>query len=96
MKQKFRMFSFVKVGDNLGRSMKLYPRDFHAIVAGTCSQLHGGADTDSYSLYRLDKQGKIVDSIAWYPEHALTLLGTQNRDRAEEMVEDWNRLGCDE
>lgn len=91
MKQKFKMFSFVKVckKEDLPIYMSHFDWGFDAIVAGSYSQLFGGKNVYSYSLHKI-KEGKIVDTISWYEEGQLTLLDENNRDKAEEMVEEWN------
>ncbi len=89
MKQKFRQLSFVKVCKKMPEDMKYFDKDFKAIVGGTYSQIYGGRDIDSYSLYQI-KDGKIVDELSWYYENQLTLLPDQDRDKAEEMIEDYH------
>lgn len=89
MKQKFRILSFVRVCKEMPEYMSHFDSDFDAIVEGTYSQLHGGRDVDSYSLYKI-QDGKIVDNISWYEEDQLTLLPDQDREKAEEMVEDYH------
>ena len=89
MKQKFSKFSFVHVCKKMPKEMSHFESDFDAIVEGTYSQLYGGKDINSYSLYMLEK-GKIIDNIAWYYEKQLTLLSEQNKDKAEQMIEDYN------
>lgn len=89
MKQKFRRLAFVHVAKDMPEYMSHFPSDFDAIVEGTYSQLCGGKDIDSYSLYQLES-GVIVDNISWYEENQLTLLDTQNPERAEELIEKYN------
>ena len=89
MKQKFRKLSFVRVCDVMPPEMPHFESGFDAIVEGTYSQLYGGSDVESYSLYQI-KKGKVVDCIAWYREDQLALLPVQDRDKAEEMIEEFN------
>ncbi len=89
MRQKFKMFSFVHVTKDLSWSMKHFDCDFDAIVGGTYSQIFGGTNINSYKLYQL-KDGEIYQPIAWYYEDQLTLLSEQNREKAEQMIEDYN------
>ena len=89
MKQKFRMLEFVHVCKEMPDYMACFPSDFDAIVAGTYSQLYGGDDIISYSLYVI-KNGVIVDRVAWYDESQLTVLETQDRIRAENLIEQYN------
>lgn len=69
--------------------MQFFDSDFDAIVEGTYSQLYGGTNINSYSLYQIE-DGDIVDNISWYYEKQLTLLPNQDRDKAEEMTEKFN------
>jgi hypothetical protein len=71
------------------KSMLHFDSDFDAIVNGTYSQLYGGTDIDSYSLYKISGD-RIVDSISWYKEDQLTLLSKQDINKAEEMIEQFN------
>jgi hypothetical protein len=88
MKQKFRKLSFVKVCDEMPPMMRHFESGFEAIVAGTYSQIYGGGDTDSYSLFQIEN-GKIVDCISWYEENQLTLSENQDRDKAEDMIKEY-------
>ena len=89
MKQKFRKLTFVKVSDKLPDCMSHFPCGFIAIVNGTYSQIYGGRNIESYSLYVVEN-GKVVNSIAWYYEDQLTELPEQDRAKAENMIEDYN------
>lgn len=89
MKQKFRKLSFVHVCKDMPKQMSHFDSDFDAIIEGTYSQLYGGTDIDSYSIYMI-KDGKVVNCIAWYKENQLTLLKKQDRKKAEEMIEEFN------
>ena len=88
MKQKFRKLSFVHVCKEMPPWMSHFPSDFDAIVNGTYSQIYSGEDIDSYSLFELE-DGIIVNSHAWYHEEQLTLLKDQDRDKAEELIENF-------
>lgn len=92
MKQKFGMLKFVRVCRDMPLSMKHFESDFDAIVEGTHSQIYGGYDIKSYSLYKVVK-GVVVDSISWYKESQLTLLGEQDMEKAEQMIEDYRLAG---
>lgn len=89
MKQKFSQLSFVHVGDNMPPPMDHFDKNFDAIVDHTYSQAYGGVNIDDYSVYQL-KDGKIVDRIAWYEENQLTLLPKQDRELAENLIEEYN------
>lgn len=89
MKQKFSALSFVRVKKSKDPTRLHFEGNFLAIVEGTYSQLYGGRNIFDYSLYVLD-DGKIVNTVAWYPEKDLVLLARQSRKRAEAMVEKWN------
>ncbi|HDY87994.1 MAG TPA: hypothetical protein ENH82_07775 [bacterium] len=89
MKQKFRKLSFVHICKDMPEEMQFFDSDFDAIVEGTYSQLYGGTNINSYSLYQIE-DGDIVDNISWYYEKQLTLLPNQDRDKAEEMTEKFN------
>ena len=88
-RQKFRRLSFVHVQREMPSSMAHFDSDFDAIVEGTYSQLYGGRNIDSYSLYRLEGN-KIVDNLSWYHEDQLTLLPEQDAEKAERMIEEYN------
>ena len=89
MKQKFSKLSFVHVCEEMPPYMSHFEKGFDAIVEGTYSQLYGGKDIKSYSLYQIE-EGRIVDHISWYEENQLTLLPEQDRDKAESMIEEYN------
>jgi len=89
MKQKFKLLSFVQVASEMPVAMSHFDNNFVGIVAGSYSQLHGGENIGDYCLYKLHKN-KIVDKIAWFQEDLLTLLEHQDRDTAEELVEEYN------
>ena len=89
MKQKFGKLKFVRVCDEMPGNMKYFDSGFDAIVCGTYSQIYGGINTESYSLYKIDS-GKVVNRISWYYEPQLTLLDEQDMDKAEQMIEDYN------
>lgn len=90
MKQKFRRFTFVRVGSNMPPEMLHFKKDFDAIVDGSYSQKYGGTDIDSYAMYVLGKDGKINNAIAWYQTELLTALPVQDRLKAEELIEEYN------
>ena len=89
MKQKFGKLSFVKVCDEMPSHMRHFESGFDAIVCGTYSQLYGGTNVNGYSLYMI-RDGIIINRLAWYDEDQLTSLKNQDRDKAEQMIEDYN------
>lgn len=92
MRQKFSKLSFVRVCDEMPESMSHFDSGFNAVVCGTYSQEYGGTDVGSYSLYMI-KDGSIVNRVSWYHEDQLTLLNNQDKDKAEQMIEDYNFKG---
>jgi hypothetical protein len=95
MKQKFKKLSFVHVCKDMPSEMRHFPSDFDAIVEGSYSQLYGGNNVNSYSLYQIEN-GMIINNVSWYKESQLTLLPIQDRDKAEEMIEKYNLSEDDE
>ena len=92
MKQKFGKLTFVHVCKEMPEVMSHFDSDFDAIVDGTYSQLFGGKDIDSYSLYKLNGNGKkIIDNISWYHEHQLSALEKQDEKLAEELIETYQQ-----
>lgn len=89
MKQKFGKLSFVRVCKDMPECMSHFDSDFHAIVCGTHSQIYGGPDINRYSLYKL-LDGKVVNMISWYDEDQLTICEQQDRDEAEDLIEQYN------
>lgn len=89
MRQKFRMLSFVHVTNDMPIYMQHFPKGFKGIVHGTYSQMFGGENIKSYSIYQT-KDNKIVNQISWYEENQLKLCKKQNRKLAEEMIEEYN------
>jgi hypothetical protein len=90
MKQKFAMHRFVHVLKVLPETMSHFDNDFDGIVAGTYSQLYGGNDIYSYSLYKI-KEGKIVDKISWYNEEQLLKVKKSKYPlSAARMIETYN------
>ncbi len=89
MKQKFRKLTFVKVDDVMPPEMSHFDKGFVGIVNGTYSQLYGGDNINSYSIYKVE-DGEIVNQIAWYYENQLTELNEGDREKAEDMIEVYN------
>ena len=89
MKQKFRKLTFVKVSDEMPFQMQHFPKGFIAIVDGTYSQIYGGDKTSQYSLYIVEGD-KVKGRLSWYYEDQLTALENQDREKAEQMIEDYN------
>ena len=92
MKQKFGKLTFVHVCKDMPVHMKHFESDFDAIVCGTYSQIYGGNDINSYSLYVIEN-GKVVNSISWYKEYQIIALEDHNYKNAEEMIEEYNLQG---
>jgi hypothetical protein len=92
MRQKFGKLSFVHICKDMPNLMKHFDCDFDAIVNGTYSQIYGGKNIKNYSVYQI-KEGRVVNKIAWYDENQLSLLPEQDRDKAEEMIEEYNLSG---
>lgn len=92
MKQKFRKLTFVHVSKEMPKCMAHFASDFDAIIDGTYSQLYGGSDIKQYSIFKI-KDGKVVNSISWYYESQLTALDSQDREKAEDMIEEYNLTG---
>lgn len=92
LRQKFGKFKFVRICDEMPSCMSHFPSGLDAIVEGTYSQLYGGENIDSYSLY-LIKDGVVVNTGSWYCEDQLTLLDEQDFEKAEIMVETYNFRG---
>lgn len=82
------MLSFVKIAKS-GDAPRSY-RGYAAIVAGTYSQLFHTHNIRDYSLWIVGPDGRVVNRVSWYPEEELSLAPNQNRDAAEQMVEDYN------
>ncbi len=66
-----------------------FEKGFIGIVQGTYSQIYGSKDIDNYSVYQTDGE-KIINIISWYRENQLTLMEHQDREKAEEMIEEYN------
>jgi len=94
VRQKFSKLSFVHVTENLPHQMSHFPSGFDAIIDGTYSQLCGGNNIDDYCIYQIESDN-IVNHIAWYHEDQLTLLPNQDKEKAEQMIEDYNFNGAD-
>ena len=84
MKQKFRKLTSVRVKGSLSNNTEC-----DGIINGTYSQIFGGDDIDSYSVYIVEKD-KVVDCISWIEESQLTEVPNQDREKAEEMIEVFN------
>lgn len=86
-KQKFPKFSFVKVSKNMPSYMSHFESGFIGIVEGTYRQLYGGSDIKNYALYVLNKKRtKIINQISWYEEDQLTMLKTQDKNLAKNLI----------
>ena len=72
--QKYKRGWRVKVDDKMPPWMSHFESGFEGIVEYTHGQKYGGDDVDNYSLIVLDKDGKPVNSIAWYNECQLSLI----------------------
>lgn len=71
--QKFKRGCRVKVDDVMPRHMSHFIAGFEGIVEYTYAQEYGGGHIKSYSLIVL-KDGKPVNTSAWYDESQLTLI----------------------
>ena len=89
MTQKFPKLTFIKVTSEMPQEMSHFEAGFEGIVEGTYSQMYGGRDVDNYSVWMI-RNGKVVNRISWYRENQLTALPEQSRERAEQMIEDYN------
>ena len=94
MRQKFGKLKFVRVCKEIPNHMRYFESDFDAIINGTHSQIYGGDDINSYSVYVIDG-GKIINTISWYKEDQLALLDDQDAEKAEQMIEDYNFRECE-
>lgn len=85
------MLTFVKVNKSTqpysSTSKDRY--NFIGIVRGTNSQLYNTSDIKSYSVYKLEND-KVVNVMSWFDESQLELLDYQDRDLAEEKIEEYN------
>lgn len=91
MKQKYRMFTFVDVIDN--PYFEDFFKDSYGIVLGTYSQkytpgTYGGLNLTDYSL-AIVQGDKIVNEFSWVEESQLVERKEQDRERAEEMFEEY-------
>lgn len=86
LKQKFRKLTCVKVAEKMPPHMSHFDCGFVGIVDGTYSQIYGGSDVKSYSIYKV-VGFKIVNHISWYNEDQLTELSYQDREKSEGMIE---------
>jgi hypothetical protein len=89
MKQKFGKLRFVNIVTTNAIQDLINDGAGLAIVEGTYSQLYGGDNIKSYALW-IVKDGKVVNRVSWYREEALALAKEQDRDKAEEMIEEYN------
>jgi len=89
MRQKFGKLTFVHVCEDMPETMKHFDSGFDAIIDGTYSQIYGGVNTYDYRVYKIEND-KIVNRISWYKENQLTLPEIQNKEKAEEMIEDYH------
>jgi hypothetical protein len=92
-KQKFRAFSFVHVQKEMPKHMSHFESGFDAIVEYTYRQQYGYGDYKSYSVYVL-KDGKIVNTIAWYDESQLTQINEKySHVKATDLIEAYMNEG---
>ncbi len=88
-RQKFRRLTFVKV--TRGERYKQFGKD--AIVHGSYAQLNddqeddivSSAPTELYMIYVIE-DGVVVEEVGWYGERDLTALKTQDKEKAEKMI----------
>jgi hypothetical protein len=93
-KQKFSMWTFVRVAKPTEPERAHFDGNFDGIVCGTYQQLYGGDDTDSYCIYQM-RRGRVVDEISWYRERDLTKLPTQSLRKARTLIEEFCAKGLD-
>lgn len=89
LKQKFRQFSCVVFKHDISNDV-LFKHMKYAIIRGTYSQLYGGQNVKSYSIYLVNKNNKIYNSCSWSQENVLEQVRRVSKNRAEEMVEEYN------
>ena len=96
MMQKFRTFTKVKAIKGKEKNIDCFCCNNSFIVEGTYSQLCGGNDIKSYSLYVLSEDEKeIINCIAWIKEKHLTACENQNtKEHYEDMIEKYNLKRC--
>lgn len=78
--QKYPRGTRVRVAEDLGPSMSHFEgKGEEAIVEYTYAQeygwMGGTKDYTSYSLVLLNEMGLPYNSVSWYEEHQLTLIG---------------------
>jgi hypothetical protein len=84
MKQKFKIETFVHISEDA------HPYGgYDGIIHGSYSQLYGGSNVQSYSVYIL-KGKRVINIVSWYEEDDLTELEKQDREKAEELIEKYN------
>ena len=91
MKAKFRRFTFVRVCKNVPSFMSHFDSDFYAITGDSelSTLRQDGTRIFEYTLYKFEN-GKVVNELAWYYESQLTALENQDREKYEELVEQYN------
>ena len=91
MKKKFRRFTFVHVCKEMPDFMKHFDSDFDAIIGDSSLSTvrQDGTRIIEYSLYKIEND-KIIDNVAWYYEYQLAALEKQDREKAEDMVWEWD------
>jgi len=67
--QKFHIGERVKIADDLGSSMRFFPKGVRATVLYTYAYAYGGKNIKDYCL-NVDGYGE----ISWYAEHQLSLV----------------------
>lgn len=87
--QKFPRGVRVKVDKKMPSFMFHFPSDFEGIIEHTYAQKFWGDDVKSYCLTVL-KDGKPINSIAWYYESQLTLI-SDDIQAGLKIIEEYNK-----
>lgn len=69
-------------------------KEFYGIV-GDCELSTPRQDNSrifQYEIYEI-KDNQVVDDCAWYDENDLTALDKQDRDKAEDMIQEFEMKG---
>ena len=82
-KQKFSKGDYIKIDEDLGKSMSHFQSGCEAIVIGSYKDQYGGSNIKSYTLHI-----KGGGQTSWYYEHQLTLIEANRLDLLEQWVAD--------
>lgn len=69
----------------------LYPNGFVGIVEGSYYSMYGGDkdDKNEYSLFVLNKDGEIENTLAWVQSNQMTEVSGWDRNIGRDMIEDY-------